>query len=247
MRQGNRAVSGQRSWFGAPQGADGGGTIVSLRPAATCVLLEAAEHYIAALNHRIEAKSAPDPGSVCPAHVESWASTRWSLTAPIAEIGVDMSVFLSVYHRPAWAGVCPCNHVKKRRQAEKWRRPQGLRRSRVPGSARRRHFRRVEPGEPPRGQVPCALKARRGAMRAALADRSQDLCLLPITCSPRPLAKRRTVKRPTSTTPPTDPNRRRPQTTYRVPRLQRQPSNQRPDAGRPYIDAEAESFMAGLP
>ena len=25
----------------------------------------------------------------------------------IAEIGVDMSVFLSVYHLAAWAGVCP--------------------------------------------------------------------------------------------------------------------------------------------
>ena len=28
----------------------------------------------------------------------------------IAEIGVDMSVFLSVHHLAAWAGVCPGNH-----------------------------------------------------------------------------------------------------------------------------------------
>ena len=34
----------------------------------------------------------------------------------IAEIGVDMSVFLSVYHLSAWAGVCPGSHESASRQ-----------------------------------------------------------------------------------------------------------------------------------
>ena len=34
----------------------------------------------------------------------------------IAEIGVDMSVFLSVYHLASWAGVCPGNHQSAGRQ-----------------------------------------------------------------------------------------------------------------------------------
>jgi transposase len=34
----------------------------------------------------------------------------------IAEIGVDMSVFLSVYHLAAWAAVCPGNHESAGRQ-----------------------------------------------------------------------------------------------------------------------------------
>ncbi len=34
----------------------------------------------------------------------------------IAEIGVDMSVFLSVYHLAAWAGVCPGSHESAGRQ-----------------------------------------------------------------------------------------------------------------------------------
>jgi transposase len=29
---------------------------------------------------------------------------------PIAGIGTDMSVFISVYHRVAWAGLCPGSH-----------------------------------------------------------------------------------------------------------------------------------------
>jgi transposase len=34
----------------------------------------------------------------------------------IAEIGVDMRVFLSVYHLSAWAGVCPGNHESAGKQ-----------------------------------------------------------------------------------------------------------------------------------
>ena len=41
----------------------------------------------------------------------------WLVAAVIiAEIGVDMSVFLSVYHLSAWAGVCPGNHESAGRQ-----------------------------------------------------------------------------------------------------------------------------------
>ncbi len=29
---------------------------------------------------------------------------------PIAEIGTDMSVFISTYHLAAWAGLCPGGH-----------------------------------------------------------------------------------------------------------------------------------------
>jgi transposase len=35
----------------------------------------------------------------------------------IAEIGVDMSVFLSAYHLAAWAGVCPGNHESAGKQS----------------------------------------------------------------------------------------------------------------------------------
>jgi transposase len=37
-------------------------------------------------------------------------------TVLIAEIGVDMSVFLSVHHLAAWAGVCPGNHESAGKQ-----------------------------------------------------------------------------------------------------------------------------------
>jgi transposase len=42
----------------------------------------------------------------------------WVVAAVLlAEIGVDMrSVFLSVYHLAAWAGVCPGNHESAGRQ-----------------------------------------------------------------------------------------------------------------------------------
>ena len=41
----------------------------------------------------------------------------WVVAAvQIAQTGVDMSVFLSVYHLAAWAGVCPGNHESAGRQ-----------------------------------------------------------------------------------------------------------------------------------
>ncbi len=84
----------------------------------------------------------------------------------IAEIGVDMSVFVSVYHLSAWAGVCPGSHESAGRQKS--------------GRARKGnvHLRTILVG----AAISAAktrgsylkdkfhpLKARRGAMRAALA------------------------------------------------------------------------------
>ena len=70
--------------------------------------LEAAEQDIAALDDRIEAKLAP----YCVQHalLMQIPGVDWVVAAAlIAEIGVDMSVFLSVYHLAAWAGLSPGN------------------------------------------------------------------------------------------------------------------------------------------
>ena len=84
----------------------------------------------------------------------------------IAEIGVDMSVFLSVYHLAAWAGVCPGNHESAGRQKSGRARKGNIHlrtilvgaaisAARTKGSYLKDKFHR--------------LKARRGALRAALA------------------------------------------------------------------------------
>jgi transposase len=84
----------------------------------------------------------------------------------IAEIGTDMSVFLSSYHLAAWAGVCPGNHESAGKQKS--------------GRARKGniHLRTILVGAAvsasrTRGRYLKdkyhRLKARRGAMRAALA------------------------------------------------------------------------------
>ncbi len=84
----------------------------------------------------------------------------------IAEIGVDMSVFLSVYHLSAWAGVCPGSHESAGRQKSGRARKgnvhlrtilvgAAISAARTKGSYLKDKFHR--------------LKARRGAMRAALA------------------------------------------------------------------------------
>ena len=84
----------------------------------------------------------------------------------IAEIGVDMSVFLSVYHLAAWAGVCPGNHESAGRQKSGRARKgnvhlrtilvgAAISAARTKGSYLKDKFHR--------------LKARRGALRAALA------------------------------------------------------------------------------
>src|SRR5262249_23899464 len=84
----------------------------------------------------------------------------------IAEIGVDMSVFVSVYHFAAWAGVCPGSNESAARQRSGRARKgnihlrailagAALPASRTKGSSLKDKYSR--------------LKARRGALRAALA------------------------------------------------------------------------------
>jgi len=84
----------------------------------------------------------------------------------IAEIGVDMSVFLSVHHLAAWAGVCPGNHESAGKQKSGRTRKgnvhlrtilvgAAISASRTKGSYLKDKFFR--------------LKARRGGLRAALA------------------------------------------------------------------------------
>ena len=103
----------------------------------------------------------------------------------IAEIGVDMSVFLSVYHLASWAGVCPGNHESAGRQRSGRARKGNIHlrtilvgaaisASRTKGSYLKDKFHR--------------LKARRGGLRAALAIAHKILVCayhMLITCSLR--------------------------------------------------------------
>ena len=74
--------------------------------------LEAIEADIAALDQRIGERL--EPYSAPHALLMQIPGVDWVVAAVlIAEIGVDMSVFVSVYHLAAWAGVCPGNHVRK--------------------------------------------------------------------------------------------------------------------------------------
>jgi transposase len=127
--------------------------------------VEVAEEDIATLDRRIAEKL--EPYSVEMALLIQIPGVDWLVAAVlIAEIGTDMSVFLSAAHLAAWAGVCPGNHEsagqRKRGRARKGN--VHLRTilvgaavcaSRAKGSYLRDKFYR--------------LKARRGALRAALA------------------------------------------------------------------------------
>jgi transposase len=84
----------------------------------------------------------------------------------IAEIGIDMSVFLSANHLASWAGVCPGNHESAGKQKSGRARKGNVHlrtilvgaatsASRTKGSYLKDKYHR--------------LKARRGALRAALA------------------------------------------------------------------------------
>ena len=127
--------------------------------------LEAAEQDIAALDERIAVKL--EPYRVPHALLMQIPGVDWVVAAVlIAEIGVDMSVFLSVYHLAAWAGVCPGNHESASRQKSGRARKGNIHlrtilvgaaisASRTKGSYLKDKFHR--------------LKARRGALRAALA------------------------------------------------------------------------------
>ena len=124
----------------------------------------------------------------------------------IAEIGIDMSVFLSVDHLASWAGVCPGNHESAGKQKSGRARNgnvhlrtmlvgAAISASRAKGSYLKDKFYR--------------LKARRGSMRAALAIAHKIL-----VAAYHMLAKgggytrdRRGLSRPNQP----DPNRRQPE------------------------------------
>src|SRR5271166_3381199 len=179
--------------------------------------LEAAEQDIAALDHRIEAKLKP----YCVQHalLMQIPGVDWVVAAAlIAEIGVDMSVFLSVYHLAAWAGVAPGNHESAGKQKSGRARKgnvhlrtmlvgAAISAARTKGSYLKDKYHR--------------LKARRGALRAALAIAHKIL-----VSAYHMLAKNlpyRDLRRSLSRPDQPDPDRRQPQTPPRTPRLQRHP------------------------
>src|SRR5271157_2798002 len=127
--------------------------------------LEAIEQDIATLDLRITERL--EPYRTPHALLMQIPGVDWLVAAVlIAEIGVDMSVFLSVYHLAAWAGVCPGNHESAGKQKSGRARKgnvhlrtmlvgAAISAARTKGSYLKDKFHR--------------LKARRGAMRAALA------------------------------------------------------------------------------
>jgi len=127
--------------------------------------LEAIEQDIAALDLRINERL--EPYRMPHALLTQIPGVDWLVAAVIiAEVGVDMSVFLSVYHLSAWAGVCPGSHESAGRQKSGRARKgnvhlrtmlvgAAISAARKRGSYLKDKFHR--------------LKARRGAMRAALA------------------------------------------------------------------------------
>jgi transposase len=127
--------------------------------------LEAAGQDIEALDRRIAERL--EPYSLEHALLMQIPGVDWVVAAAlIAEIGVDMSVFLSVHHLAAWAGVCPGNHESAGKQKSGRSRKgnvhlrtmlvgAALSASRTKGTYLKDKFYR--------------LKARRGALRAALA------------------------------------------------------------------------------
>ena len=127
--------------------------------------LEAIEQDIAALDLRINERL--EPYRMPHALLMQIPGVDWLVAAVIiAEIGVDMGVFLSVYHLSAWAGVCPGSHESAgRRNSGRARKGNvhlrtmlvgaAISAARTKGSYLKDKFHR--------------LKARRGAMRAALA------------------------------------------------------------------------------
>ena len=127
--------------------------------------LEAIEQDIELLERRIAEKLAPYDAEI--GLLMTIPGVDWVVAATlVAEIGTDMCVFLSAHHLAAWAGVCPGNHETggKRKSVCARKGNTHLRAtlvsaaiaaSRTKGTYLRDKFYR--------------LKARRGAMRAALA------------------------------------------------------------------------------
>ena len=127
--------------------------------------LEAIEADIAGLDLRIGERL--EPYRAPHALLMQIPDVDWVVAAAlIAEIGVDMSVFLSVYHLSAWAGVCPGSYESAGRQKSGRARKGNVHlRTMLVGAAisaaktkgsylKDKHHR---------------LKARRGGLRAALA------------------------------------------------------------------------------
>ena len=127
--------------------------------------LEAIEADIAALDLHIDVRLEPyrAPHTLL---MQIPGVDRVVAAVLIAEIGVDMSVFVSVYHLSAWAGVCPGNHESAGRQKSGRARKGNIHlrailvgaaisASKTKGSYLKDKYHR--------------LKARRGALRAALA------------------------------------------------------------------------------
>jgi hypothetical protein len=147
----------------------------------------------------------------------------WLVAAVIiAKIGVDMSVFLSVYRLSAWAGVCPGNHESAGRQRSGRARKGNLRlRTILVGAA-------ISAGRTKGGYLKDKfhrLKARRGPLRAALAI-AHKILVAAITCSPTawPIAN---SQKPISTKS-AGPRRRQPEAPPRTPRLSHHaPANRR--------------------
>jgi transposase len=127
--------------------------------------LEAADHDIAALDERIAERLKPYAAEQA-LLMQIPGVDGLAAAAIIAEIGVDMAVFLSAHHLAAWAGVCPGNHESAGR-SKSGRTRKGnvhlrtilvgaaISAGRCKGSSLRDKYHR--------------LKARRGALRAALA------------------------------------------------------------------------------
>jgi len=127
--------------------------------------LEAAEQDIEALDQRIAERL--EPYRMQHALLMQIPGVDWLVAAVlVAEIGVDMSVFLSAHHLAAWAGVCPGSHESAGKQKT--------------GRARKGnvHLRTILVGAAVAASHTKGtyfkdkyyrLKARRGALRAAVA------------------------------------------------------------------------------
>src|SRR5271165_6516555 len=127
--------------------------------------LEAAEQDVAALDLRIAERL--EPYRAQHALLMQIPGVDWVVAAVlIAEIGVDMSVFLSAYHLASWAGVCPGNHESAGKQKSGRARKGNVHlRTMLVGAA-------ISAGHTKGSYLKdkyYRLKARRGAMRAALA------------------------------------------------------------------------------
>jgi transposase len=120
---------------------------------------------IAALDHRLTERV--QPYAVELALLMQIAGVDWvAAIAIIAEIGTDMSVFLGAFHLAAWAGVCPGNHESAGKQRSGHTRKGNIHLKTILVSAAISAARKK--GSYLKDKYH-RLKARRGALRAALA------------------------------------------------------------------------------